>query len=296
MAKDKQATSASFKSGYIESQAKGVTEQHARETLRLDQQLDLVVEKLSSTGPLPPLNYMQTIGSHDPQHFTSNMKLFSLEILTRCKATPISTILDLGCGCGRLALPICEFLGQTGSYIGVDVWDEGIEWCKENISNVSDKFNFYTLSSENNYYFNDATSEIENSYSLPFIPPSSVDVTFAISLFTHLRYKDALNYLKEIGRTLKPDGAAYITCFIMDHYVFDYVARTGNHTAVRESGTDKECYYAYSHQDFFSGFSMGAWNAMLKEAGLWALCYETGSWAEKPGARMYQDTFVLVKA
>lgn len=285
----------SFKSGYIESQSRGITERHVRDTLRLDQRLDEIVAALRRDGPLPPVEYMQIIGSCDADHFTGNMKLFALEILTRCKATPDSTILDLGCGCGRLALPICAYLGQTGSYIGVDVWREGIDWCRENIAGTSERMRFHTVESNNNYYFNDATSTAANDYSLRFIDDASVDIAFAISLFTHLRRQDALAYLKDISRVLKPGGLAYVTGFIIDHFFFDYVARTGNHTAVAESPTEPECFYAYAFQDFFSGFSMGVWNGMLKDAGLWAICHETGSWADKPGARMYQDTFILAK-
>ena len=284
-----------FRSGYIESQAKGLTEQGMADTLRLDQRLDLIIEDIRNRGPLPPVPYMQTIGSHDANHFTGNMKLFALEILGRCQATPDSTILDLGCGCGRLALPICGYLGERGHYIGIDVWDDGIRWCTENLTSRSDHFRFVTVESKNNYYFNDATGIDENEYALPFITASSVDVTFAISLFTHLRRRDALAYLKEVARVLKPTGTAYITCFIIDHFFYEYAARTGNHLAVRESEQESECFYAYSHQDFFAGFSMGAWNAMLDEAGLWSICYETGLWAEKPGARMYQDSFILRK-
>ena len=284
-----------YKSGYIESQTKGVTEHGARQLMRLDQELDLIIESIRTKGPLPPVPFMQTIGSFDADHFTSNMKLFALEILGRCQSTPNSAILDLGCGCGRLALPICSYLGKTGSYIGVDVWNDGIEWCQKNISNQSNRFKFFTVKSNNNYYFNDATSTEENDYSLPFISDGTIDVAFAISLFTHLRRNDAVAYLKEISRTLKPKGIAYITCFIIDHFFFEYSARTGNHISVAESPVDQECFYAYSYQDFFAGFSMGAWNAMLKECGFWAICHETGSWAEKPGARMYQDSFILGK-
>lgn len=284
-----------FKSKYIENQSVGLAETEMDKIGILDKRLAGIVMELREKGPLPPLSYMQTIGSHDAQHFLSNMSMFSIEIIARCRASTASTILDLGCGCGRMALPISAYLGAEGRYIGIDVWEEGINWCKNNISSNYPNSEFYCLKSNNNYYFNDGTLRSNNEYSMKFIPEQTVDAAFAISLFTHLKRSDALSYLKELARILKPNGAVYITCFIIDHFFFEYRERTGNHVAVSEHLEDRECFYAYTHQDFFAGFSMGAWNAMLAEAGLWAVCYETGNWAEKPGARMYQDTFILMK-
>lgn len=284
-----------FKSAYIESQGRGETEKAISSALDLNSQLDEIIASIKSDGPLPPEDFMQIIGSYNTEHFVGNMKMFALEILTRCKASQNSSILDIGCGCGRLALPLSHYLNADGSYIGIDVWDEGIKWCKDNISIRHDNFIFFAVPSENNYYFVDQGTSIKNNYRLECVPDNSVDITFAISVFTHLRHADAFTYLKEIGQKLKSDGVAYLTCFIIDRYFFKYIEATGNHSLVKESMEDPECFYAYSKQDFFAGFSMGVWNAMLKESGLRAICYETGSWAEKPGSRVYQDTFIVAK-
>jgi ubiquinone/menaquinone biosynthesis C-methylase UbiE len=285
-----------FQSGYIAQQAEQMAEQGSSINLiNLDEQLDKIIQFIKDNGPLPAQEFMNIIGSHDANHFVNSMKFFSLEILGRCKANQYSSVLDLGCGCGRMALPICRFLGETGKYIGVDVWEDGIKWCQENIIGKPNQFEFFAVPSLNNYYFSDTISQEKNTYSLDFIPDQSIDIAFAISLFTHLRREDANSYFREIGRVLKPNGIAYVTAFIIDQYFFEYTQNTKNHTAVTESLTDKECFYAYSYQDFFAGFSMKVWNEMLQENGLWSLCYETGSWAEKLGARCYQDTFILAK-
>jgi ubiquinone/menaquinone biosynthesis C-methylase UbiE len=282
-----------YKSAYIASQAN--RKSGASQAPSLVSQIHSIVQSLRESGPLPPQDYMQIIGSHDADHFTSNMSFLSHEILSRCKANPESSVLDIGCGCGRMALPMTRYLNHHGKFTGIDVWKEGIDWCTENISSVLDNCKFYTVPSKNNYYFSDVVSDEANSYRLDFLSDKSIDVAFAVSLFTHLRYRDALDYLKEIGRLLQPRGIAYVTCFIVDTYFFRFVKATGNHKAVTESASERGCFYAYSHQDFFAGFTMEVWNRMLKESGLWAICYETGTWADKPGGRMYQDTFVLGK-
>src|SRR5690348_3639880 len=42
---------------------------------------------------------------------------------------PHERVLDLGCGVGRMAVPLTQYMSDVGSYIGVDVARDGIEWC-----------------------------------------------------------------------------------------------------------------------------------------------------------------------
>src|SRR5260370_25414931 len=41
---------------------------------------------------------------------------------------PHHQVLDIGCGNGRMALPLMEFLSCDGSYEGFDILQEGIDW------------------------------------------------------------------------------------------------------------------------------------------------------------------------
>src|SRR5689334_20530593 len=44
-------------------------------------------------------------------------------------------VLDIGCGIGRMALPLTLWLDPAkGTYEGVDVVADGIAWCEETIS------------------------------------------------------------------------------------------------------------------------------------------------------------------
>ena len=53
------------------------------------------------------------------------------------------TVLDLGCGIGRDAFQLIDFLDSSGFYIGVDVTDDSIAWCNRNISREHANFSFY---------------------------------------------------------------------------------------------------------------------------------------------------------
>jgi SAM-dependent methyltransferase len=242
---------------------------------------------------LPPERLMNTIGSHDRAHFLHSSVGFFHEFVRRGNLTSDSTVLDIGSGCGRMALPFEIFL-QGGSYHGVDVWPEGVQWCSDNISARSGKMAFHLLSAENNYYFDDYKQGVENSFSLPFLKDAELDFAFAISVFTHLLESDTRAYFRELARTLKPGAVAFVTGFIIDYFFWKHVAATGKHKHVKE--IDQGVFQAYAGQDFFVGYSMGKWRAMLQESGLDIICYETGSWAGKPGARSFQDTFIVLRA
>ena len=243
---------------------------------------------------LPPLEYMGTIGSDTSLHFKKAMTEIFADLALRFNLNPQSRVLDIGSGCGRLAFPLAMLL-KNGKYYGVDVWKDGVDWCKNHISVDSSNIEFHHLVARNNYYVDDYDPTIENEYTLDFIADESLDLALSISVFTHLSPKDSQAYLNELARTLDDEGVAYLTCFIIDDFFFRHVERSGMHKAVKKQG-DSGFYCAYKGQDFFCGYTRKLWNNMLMEAGLRVISWEVGSWASKPGARVYQDTFIVLRA
>jgi SAM-dependent methyltransferase len=239
---------------------------------------------------LPPIDFINTIGSDSQTHFLDVMCQTFLEFMTRFKLGSDSIVLDLGCGCGRMAFPF-TYLLESGRYFGIDIWEAGINWCRQNITAVNKHIEFFCLNANNNYYFETFDETKPNDYKITFVDTGSVDFCFAVSLFTHLVEHDCVAYLHEISRVLAPDGIAYVTGFVIDDLFWKYVARTGRHAAVKQSSPG--CYYAYSGQDFFAGYSTEKWHQMLKHASLRVISYEVGRWAEKNGARSFQDVFIV---
>ena len=146
----------------------------------------------------------------------------------------------------------------------------------------------------NNYYLEDLDATASNDCSLPWLADEALDAAYAISLFTHLTRRDADGYLREIGRALRPDGLAYLTFFVVDRFFFRYCERTGLHASIAE--VEPGCFHGYRRQDFFAGFRMETLTEMFAQAGLRPIAFEPGSWAEKPGSRVYQDTFIVERA
>ncbi|NRG18539.1 class I SAM-dependent methyltransferase [Rhizobiales bacterium] len=278
------------KSAYIES-----LEKKANVKNSIQEKIQAVIDYCweAPADALPNQEMMQIIGSPNPQHFKSAMAHIFREMVLRGDISTGSTVLDIGCGCGRMAIPFSRFL-ETGKYYGIDVWEEGIEWCRNNIKRDGVEFEFILRESKNNYYFSEVDFSSQNDYHLGEIERNSVDFAFAISLFTHLRSFDCYNYFSELGRVLASGGCAYVTAFIIDEYFFEYVRRTGMHSAVRQ--IEPGCYYAYSGQDFFAGYTMNKWKEIVDSSGLKIVSYDVGKWAEKPGALNHQDTFALVSS
>jgi SAM-dependent methyltransferase len=212
-------------------------------------------------------------------------------LVRRGKLASLSRIVDIGSGCGRLAIPF-SLLVKDGDYFGTDVFEEGINWCAKNISTRNPKFKFFLQEVENNYYFG-GDIKPSDSLSLGFAGSGSIDFVFALSVFTHLVEADAERYFREIARCLNRGGVAYLTAFIIDKSFDAFVKRTNLHTAVRE--VSEGHYQAYEGQDFFAGYTFDRWRALIERSGLEISGFDPGTWAEKPGALHYQDTFIVTK-
>jgi len=241
---------------------------------------------------LPPLKMIKKIGSYSNEHFKKGMSSIFQEIATRCKIDSGKHVVDLGCGVGRLAIPFSKLINQDGRFYGIDVWEDGIQWCKKNLADNSN-ISFHHLHAKDNYYFDSELKKEDNNFRIPFIPSSSIDLFYAISVFTHLRETDCQSYFNEINRVLKKEGVAYITCFIIDEFFFDFQKRTGKFQSIKEE--EKGCYYGYKKQDYFAGFTMKKFKKMLKKANLKIISYELGSWADKISSSKYQDRFFIQK-
>ncbi len=121
------------------------------------------------------------------------------------------SILDIGCGIGRTAIPLTKYLNKNGRYEGFDVVEKGIKWCNSRIKKDFPNFNFTYVPLENDLYNN------SKNQASKFVFPYENDTfhkVFLFSVFTHMQIDEIENYLKEIERVLKPDGYCLATFFI----------------------------------------------------------------------------------
>jgi cyclopropane fatty-acyl-phospholipid synthase-like methyltransferase len=118
-----------------------------------------------------------------------------------------SSLLDWGCGAGRLAVGVREHFGRVRDYHGVDVQAELIDWANANLAGPGFRFSFVDVSNER--YNPDGSPERTLS-----ADPGSVDVFYAYSVFSHMNDDDTPAYLTLLGEALSTDGRAFVTCFV----------------------------------------------------------------------------------
>jgi SAM-dependent methyltransferase len=129
------------------------------------------------------------------------------------KLLPSDRVLDLGCGIGRMALPLTQYL-DAGSYDGVDIVDEGIAWCMQHITPHYERFRFHRLDVQHEIY-NPEGRETTTGIRLPFAD-GSFDFVFMTSVVTHLHAEDVRAYAREIRRVMAPQARLFLTAFMLN--------------------------------------------------------------------------------
>lgn len=127
---------------------------------------------------------------------------------------PDEKVLEVGCGVGRMAIPLTSYLDKSGSYEGFDIAQAEIEWCRKNITPRFANFNFHH-SDVCNKQTNPKGRQAASSYRFPFAD-GQFDFVFLTSVFTHMLIDDIENYLREIARVLRPGGRLLATYFLLD--------------------------------------------------------------------------------
>ncbi len=126
---------------------------------------------------------------------------------------PEHRVLDLGCGMGRMARPIANYL-TTGSYEGLDIVPAGIRWCEESYSRTYPNFHFQ-LADVHNPLYNPSGRFQADEYRFPFAD-REFDFIFLTSVFTHILSRGMEHYLSEIFRTIRPEGKCLMTFFLLN--------------------------------------------------------------------------------
>jgi len=131
-----------------------------------------------------------------------------------CGLEPDEHVLEVGCGIGRMAVPLTQYLSNEGSYHGFDVVQAAIQWCEARITRAYPQFRFSLVDLYNSVY-NPAGTLDANAFDFPYAD-RSFDFVFLTSVFTHLLPTTIVRYLTEIRRVLKDDGRCLITMFLLN--------------------------------------------------------------------------------
>lgn len=142
-------------------------------------------------GPFPPVELMQnTTGLTSQQVFAGHGVDFweSLSEASPKKLSEFDSVLDFGCGCGRLAR---MFKGHPGRIAGCDIDHRHVDWCARAVD-----------------YMDARLSRVHPP--TPF-GDNEFEAIISISIFTHLTEKSQNEFLQELARLCRPGGVLFLT-------------------------------------------------------------------------------------
>jgi SAM-dependent methyltransferase len=142
-------------------------------------------------SPFPPRELMENVsGLQNEKDFASHgVDIFLALSLASPKPLPdYQSILDFGCGCGRLGR---MFKGHPGWISGCDIDARHVEWINHNLPFMDAKV----------------------SKVVPPIPyaDNEFEAVISISIFSHLTERSQDQFLAELHRVCRPDGRLFLT-------------------------------------------------------------------------------------
>ena len=127
---------------------------------------------------------------------------------------PHDRVLDVGCGVGRMAVPLTTYLDGKGKYEGFDVVVGAIRWCEQAITSRFPNFHFVVADLYNKTYNPRGRYEAKD-YPFPY-EDASFDFAILTSVFTHLLPEDTEHYVAELSRVMAPGGRVFATHFLLN--------------------------------------------------------------------------------
>jgi SAM-dependent methyltransferase len=163
-----------------------------------------------------------------------------------------SSIVEIGCGCGRRTHLLRDFetngVRFNGQYLGIDIDNELLEWCRRNFD--PERFDFFQSPHGSSAY---RGAEVKTELRIPR-DDNSTDLVFGTSVLTHLLEPEMSEYFSEASRILRPGRCLVMTCKCIDRNVKTfgntYPHRIGN--AYVQSSSTPEAAVAYESEFLLS--------------------------------------------
>ena len=252
---------------------------------------DLTSNLLGKDRPLlPPSHLRPYVGTGDYLEIGKSAREL---LISRANLKPDSRMLDIGCGPGRIALALMDYIDSDGEYQGFDVMTESLDWAKANISSSKPNFKFDWINVYSEFYNPKGTCEAKD-YAFPR-DDNYYDVVLCASLFTHMLPEDTDRYLSEISRMMKPGAHAITTFFLINDDVEKSLA-----SGETEFSADHECdgarVFSKEIPEYITAQYESEVRASIERHGL-EICGDIvyGSWSGAQDSLSSQDVIILTK-
>ena len=209
--------------------------------------------------------------------------------------TPISpdhAVLEVGCGIGRDALHLVDLLSPRGRYLGLDVTEASIRWCRDNITARHPNFEFRHLDVASPMYNPGGSSDAEH-VRFP-AGDGEFDLVALHSVFTHMFRPAVTHYLADMARVLRPTGRVLASFFVIDDESLAAAAANGAAQTFRHDFPTADRINDAEHPEAAVGFTRESLDAMADAAGLVVEDLHRGFWSGlHPDAPNGQDVAIL---
>lgn len=253
---------------------------------------DVIGSLIERRNELMPPRHLRHIIGGDGRDFETLGEEFFQYFVDLGKLKPSDNVLDVGCGIGRMALPLTRYLND-GRYEGFDIIASGINWCRRNITARYPQFRFHYADIYNKRY-NPRGKGKASEYQFPY-QGGFFDFVFLTSVFTHMLPQDVENYLSEIARVMKADGRCLITVFLLNQESIEL-------NNAKMSSQD----FRYSFGNYRSTNERTPETAIAYDEGFFQELYSKpgltiedpvyyGSWCGRKNALGYQDIVLMRK-
>jgi hypothetical protein len=192
-----------------------------------------------------------------------------------------------------MALQLLDYLQPPGSYVGIDIHQPSIRWCRRNIGSRRANFKFQYLDVKSDAY-NPLGRHSADSFGFPF-EAEGFDLILLKSVFTHMRPQGVDNYLGETAHLLSQNGRCLATLFLL-HEQQRQLAAQGLNQLDFAFG-DGPCRSVYKHSpESAIAYDEGFVLSLLEKHGL-ALKgpIRYGRWSGLAEGLSYQDILLLEK-
>jgi SAM-dependent methyltransferase len=163
--------------------------------------------------PFPPIEMRTLVGPVEPELFDNPS---GDPVFPQIPPEAYEAVLDFGCGCGRIARQLIQQRRRPDAYLGIDLHAGMVEWCRAHLAPRAPGFRFV-----HHDVHNPGLNPRGARALLPFpAEDGSFTLVAAWSVFTHLLQDQAVHYLREAARVLRPDGYLLSTWFLFDKRVF----------------------------------------------------------------------------